>query len=45
MWIKARYFLKDEKHIPKGEKCLSESSQLMGRSSKVGGGSKGESWF
>ena len=26
MWIKARYFLKEKKHIPKGEKYLSESS-------------------
>ena len=26
MWIKARYVLKEEKHIPKGEKHLSESS-------------------
>ena len=26
MWIKARYFLKEEKHIPKEEKYLSESS-------------------
>ena len=29
IWIKAWYFLKEEKYIPKGEKCLSESSQLM----------------
>ena len=29
MWIKARYFLKEEKYIPKREKFLSESSQLM----------------
>jgi hypothetical protein len=29
MWIKVRYFLKEEKYIPKSEKCLSESSQLM----------------
>ena len=26
MWIKVRYFLKEKKHIPKGEKYLSESS-------------------
>ena len=26
IWIKARYFLKEKKHIPKGEKYLSESS-------------------
>ena len=26
MWIKARYFLKEKKHIPMGEKYLSESS-------------------
>ena len=26
MWIKAWYFLKEKKHIPKGEKYLSESS-------------------
>ena len=26
MWIKTRYFLKKKKHIPKGEKYLSESS-------------------
>ena len=26
MWIKARYFLKEKKYIPKGEKYLSESS-------------------
>ena len=26
MWIKVRYFLKERKHIPKGEKYLSESS-------------------
>ena len=26
MWIKERYFLKEKKHIPKGEKYLSESS-------------------
>jgi len=37
MWIKARYFLKERKHIPKGEKYLSESSHE--------GESKGESWF
>ena len=29
MWIEARYFLKEEKYIPKEEKCLSEPSQLM----------------
>ena len=33
MWIKARYFLKEKMHIPKGEKYLSESSR---------GGTKGE---
>ena len=37
MWIKERYFLKLKKHIPKGEKYLSESSHE--------GESKGESWF
>jgi hypothetical protein len=37
MWIKERYFLKEKKHIPKGEKYLSESSHE--------GESKGESWF
>ena len=26
MWIKAKYFLKKKKHIPKMEKYLSESS-------------------
>ena len=26
MWIKERYFVKEKKHIPKGEKYLSESS-------------------
>ena len=26
MWIKARYFLKEKKYIPKGEKCLRKSS-------------------
>ena len=26
MWMKERYFLKEKKHIPKGEKYLSESS-------------------
>ena len=35
MWIKARYFLKEKKHIPMGEKYLSESSHE--------GQSKGES--
>jgi hypothetical protein len=37
MWIKSRYFLKERKHIPKGEKYLSESSHE--------GESKGESRF
>ena len=37
MWIKERYFVKEKKHIPKGEKYLSESSHE--------GKSKGESWF
>ena len=37
MWIKERYFVKEKKHIPKGEKYLSESSHE--------GESKGESWF
>jgi len=26
MWIKARYFLKEKKYIPKGEKYLRKSS-------------------
>ena len=41
MWIKARYFLKEKKHIPKGEKYLSESSHEE-ESSKIRGGTKGE---
>jgi hypothetical protein len=34
---KKRYFVKEKKHIPKGEKYLSESSHE--------GESKGESWL
>ena len=41
MWIKARYFLKEKKHIPKGEKYLSESSH-EGEVARKGGGTKGE---
>jgi len=44
MWIKARYFLKEEKHIPKGEKYLSESSH-EGEVARKGEDQKGESWF
>ena len=41
MWIKARYSLKEKKHIPKGEKYLSESSHEGEVARKVGG-TKGE---
>jgi len=41
MWIKARYFLKEKKYIPKGEKYLRKSSH-EGESSKIRGGTKGK---
>ena len=41
MWIKARYFLKEKKYIPKGGKYLSESSH-EGEVVRKGGGTKGE---
>ena len=41
MWIKARYFLKKEKHISKGEKYLSESSH-KGEVARSGEDQRGE---
>ena len=44
MWIKARYFLKEKKHIPKGEKYLSESSH-KGEVAKKGENQRGNHGF
>ena len=44
MWIKARYFLKKKKHIPKREKYLSESSH-EGEVARQGEEQSGKSWF
>ena len=44
MWIKTMYFLKEEKYIPKREKCLSESSH-EGEVARLGEEQRGKSWF
>ena len=44
MWIKARYFLKKKKHIPKREKYLSESSH-EGEVAKKGENQRGNHGF
>ena len=43
MWIKARYFLKEKKYIPKREKYLRKSSN-KGEVANTGR-SKGDSWI
>ena len=44
MWIKACYFLKEKKHISKGEKYLSESSH-EGEVTKKGENQRGNHGF
>ena len=44
MWIKARYFLKKKKYIPKGEKHLRKSSH-EGEVARSGEEQRGKSWF
>ena len=44
MWIKTRYFLKEKKHITKGEKYLSKSSH-EGEVAKKGENQRGNHGF
>ena len=44
MSIKARYFLKEKKYIPKGEKYLRKSSH-EGEVARSGEEQRGKSWF